>query len=843
MTDSLTPIRGFHEPDAAHGEARRLVERFLHLPDTERFSARQFLEDHPELRDFPSCVLDLAYEEYCRCRESGRDMRATEFARQFPEVQQSLIRVFEFDQIMHQHPSLMDGVLDEHWPSVGQTFGEFVLLEQIGRGAMSRVFLARQPCLGGRLVVVKVCVRGEREADLLGQLDHRSIAPVHSIHTDPTTGLASLCMPYLTRATLHHLAESLFGTRCETESRRRLTAADLSRLVQKVNQSGLIDSEQAKHKRTAHETTKEDVASQQDVNQNALLAMLPHPQVSSSQLSGLHPSDSFATVILRWGIQLAQGLQHAHDRNILHCDVKPGNVLLMPDLSVRLLDFNLAWVTNDALKLEGGTLPYMASEQLLALRHSVSRSADGSSDSNDSLLSERVSERTDVFGLCATLWHVVTMEPPFGVTIDETSRSSAAMAMLERHQKGLSAESISIVAQILPSDAVELLVSGLDVDPLRRPASAAELATRLSELLTEHPPESSPAVPSSPRPVSIFSGMAVVAMMICLACLMWPFTSAPPPERTAETARPAGSPNSLISPPVDTARSNTSLIHQARVSLQDHRFQDAREALSSLSAPTPESDFLDLYARTCLLPTAISEPPVAYFQLIQRLEDADTQAGGSEVEHLRQSVRERRQPWLDIVDDWRTFTETDNYRALAWWNLTWIHLELEDLSGVESCIRNAEIAGLSGHQMQRMELVLRIHRAQANQEFANGKSLNELRERVEAAGTRGEALAWLTFEARELRSRTDMPLDRMLDRISELADSFRQPELAVESEAVWKILQDRRIVTHPNFLKHIFAASRSPRTSKRNRLGTVLLLTLESSANLMPLVASDSHGR
>ena len=69
-------------------------------------------------------------------------------------------------------------------------------------GAFAHVYLARQPALGNRLVVVKVAQYGSGEAETLGRLAHRNIVPVYSVVEDPATHMTAVCMPYLGSATL-----------------------------------------------------------------------------------------------------------------------------------------------------------------------------------------------------------------------------------------------------------------------------------------------------------------------------------------------------------------------------------------------------------------------------------------------------------------------------------------------------------------------------------------------------------------------------------------------------------------------------------------------------------------
>lgn len=109
-------------------------------------------------------------------------------------------------------------------------------------------------------------------------------------------------------------------------------------------------------------------------------------------------------------LQIAQALQHAHRRQLIHRDIKPANIILTPDGVAKLADLGMARETEDrdlAQAEKGmtiGTPFYIAPEQI---------QSKGIVDS-----------RADIYSLGATLYHMVTGQPPFPYSrIDQVLRA------------------------------------------------------------------------------------------------------------------------------------------------------------------------------------------------------------------------------------------------------------------------------------------------------------------------------------------------------------------------------------------------------------------------------------
>src|SRR5262245_5361587 len=160
----------------------------------ERPLAEEFLAAYPGLTDSPELALDLVYEEVCLRQEHGEPIGRDELFRRFPRWRTPLERLLEF------HHLLTPAV--PRLPEAGETLGDFRLLAELGRGARGRVYLAVQPALADRPVVLKVTPLDGDEHLSLARLQHTHIVPLYAAHDDAGRLLRVLCLPYFGGATL-----------------------------------------------------------------------------------------------------------------------------------------------------------------------------------------------------------------------------------------------------------------------------------------------------------------------------------------------------------------------------------------------------------------------------------------------------------------------------------------------------------------------------------------------------------------------------------------------------------------------------------------------------------------
>ena len=349
------------------------------------------------------------------------------------------------------------------YPEPNTSWGEFSLLGILGEGAISRVFLARQDSMSGRLVALKITTRETRESELLARIQHSGVVPVYSVHEH--NGIYGICMPFVGSSTLADFCEqgvhtnaSEKGAKDGTVSSGRGADTQKSWLqkfsrISKSNTATWTCREIANHLRRRQSLVSTWIrASGSTVLGEGHSGEIKQAKLSTIESSGDataplsnaagRPIDNakqgvaddskasdFALNLKWWeshsevvkelqgydyhgfilhvGVQLASALGHVHRCGVVHCDVKPANILIGWDAQPRLLDFNVSQQGvlvgiegHQFNQLVGGTPAYMAPEQRDAIVQQESLKPDA---------------RVDVFSLGAVLFELLTgCRPPLG---------------------------------------------------------------------------------------------------------------------------------------------------------------------------------------------------------------------------------------------------------------------------------------------------------------------------------------------------------------------------------------------------------------------------------------------
>ncbi len=169
------------QPDALEALAARLAEELSAAwRDGRRATAEEFLARHPELLAAPQAAAQLIYEEVCLREEAGQADAAAAVVARFPQWRAELELLLDCHRLL-QRPELAG----PDFPEAGTTLGDLRLVQELGRGAKGRVFLAVQPSLAGRPLVVKVTPRDGHEHLALARLQHTHIVPLYHAQDFP----------------------------------------------------------------------------------------------------------------------------------------------------------------------------------------------------------------------------------------------------------------------------------------------------------------------------------------------------------------------------------------------------------------------------------------------------------------------------------------------------------------------------------------------------------------------------------------------------------------------------------------------------------------------------------
>jgi WD40 repeat protein/serine/threonine protein kinase/tetratricopeptide (TPR) repeat protein len=319
-------------------------------------------------------ALALIVEEITRRFQRGEEVDLDEYARGHPEWAVVLGSLLSPLRVLADF-----GLTAISAPSSGpppspvvlpMALGDFIVRREVGRGGMGIVYEAEQVSLGRRVALKILSTAGaldsqasrrfQVEAQAAAGLDHAHIIPVYAIgsHDD----VAFYAMQFIEGASLAEIVVAFRRLRdggiapgsAETVSLPVALALDL--MPDRFGPGGT-------------ETRKG-----------------PTPDIRNSD---------YVRAVVRLAAQAAEALDHAHERGVLHRDVKPANLLLDRFGKLWVADFGLARIMgSETMTVQGslaGTLRYMSPEQVLGKRALVDR-------------------RSDLYSLGATLYELLTLE-------------------------------------------------------------------------------------------------------------------------------------------------------------------------------------------------------------------------------------------------------------------------------------------------------------------------------------------------------------------------------------------------------------------------------------------------
>src|SRR5262245_34154364 len=192
--------------------------------------------------------------------------------------------------------------------------------------------------------------------------------------------------------------------------------------------------------------------------------------------------------------QAALGLQHAHEVGLVHRDIKPGNLLLCRDGTVKLLDLGLARFTADPARNQGitdrydkhiviGTVDFMAPEQAFE--------------------TSTVDVRSDIYGLGCTLYFLLTGRVPFP--------DRSAPEKMYAHKTRAPAP-VSEIAPRVPAELMEILDRMMAKEPADRYQRPIEAVEALAHVVTDEVP--SPAADEMPAHPASFYQLGLSPMRV-----------------------------------------------------------------------------------------------------------------------------------------------------------------------------------------------------------------------------------------------------------------------------------------------------------------------------------------
>lgn len=230
--------------------------------------------------------------------------------------------------------------------------------------------------------------------------------------------------------------------------------------------------------------------------------------------------------VLKYGIEISEGLEKAHRSGVVHRDLKPGNIMLTKT-GAKLMDFGLAKA------VAGGSSSSSLTATLSTPRESHPLTAQGAVLGTfqymapEQVEGKEADARSDIFALGAVLYEMVTGKRAFA----GKSAASAMAAVLERDPPA-----ICSIQPMTPPALERLVKICLDKDPDERWQTAHDVKLQLRQIVGPGPQDASsatsPVAPAARPSAHHFLQGAVLALALAASATIGYFVRTPPPTPT-----------------------------------------------------------------------------------------------------------------------------------------------------------------------------------------------------------------------------------------------------------------------------------------------------------------------
>lgn len=429
--------------------------------------------DTQSATDSTESLVAEAVDEFLERTGQGDSLEIDEFAQQYPAVADVLRNVLPTVRAMHS-PELAQVPIDGGTTTseMGGCLGDYKILREIGRGGMGVVYEAEQISLQRR-VALKILPfaaaldprrleRFKNEAQAAAKLHHSNIVPVYAVGCE--RGVYYFAMQMIEGASLADMIAQL--KRLAEPAQTKVEGAPKT-----SSEGGDVLDE---YLRSATDATAPDVGRVRAPRRSHADGSFRETPATDSKETTACAEAVFSTVktkndalhyraVARLGIQVAEALEHAHEMDVVHRDVKPANLLLDARGNLWVTDFGLARLQGDtSLTMTGdvvGTYMYMSPEQALG-RNRV------------------VDHRTDIYSLGATLYELLTLRP----VCDGNSREDILNFLSSRDPV-----SPRRIDRTIPTDLETIVLKALEKEPESRYDTGQEMADDLRSFLDSRP--------------------------------------------------------------------------------------------------------------------------------------------------------------------------------------------------------------------------------------------------------------------------------------------------------------------------------------------------------------------